>query len=186
MKITYSVLIAVLLASGAAQADQRIVTAQAVRAEDGDTLLIDIEGHEQRIQLAGIDAPEDVDNPKLQVDIKRSRLTQQDLLKLGRVATEQLKYLLTARAPFVLHFNPQKRDRYGRIPGDLINANGESIAAQMVDNGYAVVSRRGTPPELVKRLSELQHEALRQQRGLWGLYPDDSRRWAGIKTNPTK
>ena len=183
MKKNYLALLAALLFSHSALADERIIPGQDIAAEDGDTLVIVIDGKRQRIQLAGIDAPEDVDNPKLQVDIKRSQLSRETLLKMGQVATEQLKFLLKSQAPFVLHFNPQRRDRYGRIPGDIVNARGESIAAQMVNNGYAIVSRRSTPPDLIERLARLQHDALRQQRGLWGLYPQNSRRWAALAPN---
>jgi endonuclease YncB( thermonuclease family) len=161
-------------------AEERIVPQQDITAEDGDTLVIDIDGKQQRIQLSGIDAPEDVVNPKLQVDIKRSKLNQDELLKLGKIATEQLTYLLKTQAPFVLYYNPHKRDRYGRIPGDIVNAKGESIAAQMINNGYAIVSRRAVPAALIERLLPLQQKALQQQRGLWGLYPQNSRRWAAI------
>ena len=180
MKKYYPALLSMLLISASAISDERIVPLQDIAAEDGDTLTINLDGKRQRIQLTGIDAPEDVDNPKLQVDIKRSKLNREDLLKLGQVATEQLRYLLKSQAPFVLYYNPQKRDRYGRIPGDIVNAKGESIAAQMISNGYAIVSRRSVPAALIERLLPLQQKALQQQRGLWGLYPQNSRRWAAL------
>lgn len=163
-------------------AEQRLIPLSDIQVEDGDTLIVKIEGKTQRVQLTGIDAPEDIDNPKLQVDLSRTNLEKNKLLTLGKVATEQLRYLIKTHAPFILHFNPDKRDRYGRLPGDIVNSAGESISALMINNGYAVVTIRSTRPELVKRLKPLQQQALAEDKGLWGLYAEASRRWAGIKT----
>ena len=179
----YPALLALLLLPLVSLADERVVLESDIAAEDGDTLIINLDGRHQRIQLLAIDAPEDVVNPKLKVDVKRSKLSPETLLKLGKIATGQLEYLLKTQSSFVLHYNPHKRDRYGRIPGDIVNAKGESIAAQMVNNGYAIVSRRSVPAELIERLLPLQQKALAQQRGLWGLYPQTSRLWAALAPN---
>jgi len=164
-----------------AQTQQRFLPVSEIQVEDGDTLIVNIEGKSQRVQLSGIDAPEDIDNPKLQVDLSRTKLEKEHLLKLGKVATEQLRFLIKTNAPFILHFNPHKRDRYGRLPGDIVNNKGHSISALMIKNGYAAVTIRSTPASLVKRLKPLQQEAIDQGKGLWGLYTEASRLWAGIK-----
>ncbi len=185
-KMCYPLLLALSLLPTLTQANERLVTGADVTAQDGDTLIIKINGKKERIQLIGIDAPEDSENPKLQVDVQRTGLKRQTLLKLGKIATEQLRYLLRTQAPFVLYYNPEQRDRYGRIPGDIVNTRGESIAAQMVNNGYAIIIRRDTPPAIIARLTPLQQKALQQRRGLWGVYPEISRLWAGshLKQNP--
>ncbi|MCP4076944.1 MAG: hypothetical protein GY744_12270 [Gammaproteobacteria bacterium] len=161
-------------------ADERLLPQKDIQVEDGDTLIVNIKGKTQRIQLTGIDAPEDIENPKLKVDLSRTKLEQDKLLALGKVATEQLRFLITTHAPFILHFNPNKRDRYGRIPGDIVNAAGQSISALMINNGYAIVTIRSTDPKLVKRLKPLQQKAVDENYGLWGLYAKASRLWAGI------
>ena len=162
-------------------ADERLLPLSDIQVEDGDTLIVNIDGKTQRVQLAGIDAPEDIDNPKLQVDLKRTKLEKDKLLLLGQVATEQLRFLIKTEAPFILHFNPHKRDRYGRLPGDIVNSAGQSISALMIHNGYAVATTRSTRPELIKRLKPLQQKAQQEGKGLWGLYSKASRLWAGIK-----
>lgn len=164
-------------------ADQRLLPLSDIQVEDGDTLIVNIEGQTQRVQLTGIDAPEDIDNPKLQVDLSRTKLEKDRLLTLGKVATEQLRFLIKTNAPFILHFNPHKRDRYGRLPGDIVNSAGQSISALMINNGYAIATIRSTDPKLVKRLKPLQQKAQEEGKGLWGLYAEASRLWAGIKTS---
>ncbi len=173
------VLLTALLLAATAGAAERLTLESSIEVEDGDTLLIDIDGQQTRIQLAGIDAPEDSDNPKFRVDLKRTRLSAEQLLPLGRVATEQLRYLIREQGPFVLHFDPERKDRYGRTPGDLVNASGDSISAQMVANGYAIPLGRGLPADLARRLGALEARARADSKGLWGLYPQETRRWSG-------
>jgi len=168
-----------LLLSSTVSAAERITLESTIEVEDGDTLIIDIDGRRTRIQLAGIDAPEDSDNPKFRVDLRRTRLEPQQLLPLGKVATEQLRFLIREQGPFILHFDPQKQDRYGRTPGDLVDANGDSVAARMVANGYAIPLGRGLPADLAHRLGALEAQARAESKGLWGLYPQAARRWAG-------
>jgi micrococcal nuclease len=174
-----TLLLLTLLLSSPLFAAERITLESTIEVEDGDTLIIDIDGQRTRIQLAGIDAPEDRDNPKFRVDLRRTRLEPEQLLPLGRVATEQLRFLIREQGPFILHFDPQRPDRYGRTPGDLVNAQGDSVAAQMVANGYAIPLGRGLPADLAHRLGALEARARDDAKGLWGLYPQAARRWAG-------
>jgi len=161
-------------------AEQRLLPLSDIQVEDGDTLIVNIENKTLRIQLTGIDAPEDIDNPKLQVDLSRTKLEKDKLLLLGKVASEQLRFLVKNHAPFILHFNPNKRDRYGRLPGDIVNSAGQSISALMIKIGYSMVTKRSSDPELVKRLKPLQLKAQQEGKGLWGLYEKNSRLWAGL------
>ena len=77
-----------------------------LHVEDGDTVLIVIEGEEQRVQLTGIDAPEDTDNPKLQRDMQRTGLERERLLVLGQLSREYLRRLTKIGAPYTLHYQP--------------------------------------------------------------------------------
>ena len=161
-------------------ADERLLPLSDIQVEDGDTLILQIDGETQRIQLIGIDAPEDVENPKLKVDIARTKLTSEKLLALGEVATQQLRFLINNNAPFILHYNPDKRDRYGRLPGDIVNSTGQSMSVLMINNGYAIVTIRSTDTDLIQRLKPLQQKAMDEGKGLWGLNSEDSRLWAGV------
>lgn len=165
----------------ASQAQKRLVTASELQAEDGDTIIVSIDQKAYKIQLNGIDAPEDSDNPKLKVDLSRTRLEKGDLLAMGKLATEHLRFLISQNAPLKLHFNPAEKDRYGRIPGDLLNSDGLSLSELMVKNGFAIINSRSSSEELLQRLKPLQLDALAEGKGLWGHNSKASHAWAGIK-----
>lgn len=172
-----------LLSASGLQADERILTRSQIQLEDGDTLLIAIDGKQQRIQLQGIDAPEDSDNPKLKSDLARTGLNKDRLLELGKRATDHLRSLIQADAPYTLHYQPDQRDRYGRLVGDLSNANGHNLTELMVAAGYAQVTVKSIDPERLRLLIPLQQAALDRGTGLWGFDDKGSRLWAGIETS---
>ena len=180
---TFLLLSLLLVSTSALQADQKILSANDIVLEDGDTLLLDLNGEQQRIQLKGIDAPEDIDNPKLQSDLKRSGLERDRLLALGQRATEHLRSLTGNDASYTLQYDPGQRDRYGRLMGDLINHEGESLLTLMVTQGYAIVSVRAADAQQLEQLMPLQKTAIRMQQGLWGLDNEAARLWAGISAS---
>ena len=169
-----------LLTASALQAEQKTFSARDIALEDGDTLLLNINGEQQRIQLKGIDAPEDIDNPKLQSDLTRSGLDRERLLSLGHRATEHLRSLTRNDSAYTLQYDPAQRDRYGRLIGDVINHQGESLLTLMVTQGYAIVSVRAADAQQLAQLMPLQKAAIEMKQGLWGLDNEAARLWAGI------
>lgn len=176
-----TLLFSLLLAAVSLQADERTLSGSDIQLEDGDTLVISINGKQQRIQLDGIDAPEDTDNPKLQSDLTRTGLSKDTLLGLGQQATDHLRTLIQLDPPFTLHFQAEQRDRYGRLMGDVSNASGHSFAELMIQHGYAQIAVKSIDPAQLKLLMPLQKAALDMNKGLWGLDHKASRLWAGIK-----
>lgn len=166
------------------QAEPLSISAKDMQAEDGDTILVTDESKTYKIQLSGIDAPEDTENPKLNVDLARTKLQKDRLLAMGKLATDHLRLLIKDHSPFVLNFDPQKTDRYGRIPGEIVNLGGKTLSDMMIKDGFSIVTTRSTSDELLQRLQPLQIEALAEGKGLWGHDPIASRAWAGIKTTP--
>lgn len=151
-----------------------------IQVEDGDTVLIPIQGEPQRIQLAFIDAPESVDNPKLQRDLGRTGLERERLLTLGHAASVYLGRLLEQGAPWTLRYQPGKRDRYGRLFGDLQDQAGISLSDAMVRDGYARLLGRGAvPAERRSSLTAVQEQAAAAGKGLWELDAEATRAWAG-------
>ena len=134
--------------------------------EDGDTLIIISGSEEIRDQLAGIDAPEDVPNPKHQRDKERTGLDQ-ELLQLGQQATSHLAQLV-AKGQVRLEGGLQKKDRYGRVPMMAFTMDGRSINEAMIGDGYAVVL--GSYPmadELQKQWLQLEQTAVADGKGIW-------------------
>jgi len=165
-----------LSAPGMAQADPP-VTPEQVNIEDADTLLVEIAGTPYRIQLPGIDAPESSMNPKLQRDMQRTGMHADTLLPLGRSALNRVQELLPEFRPYRLLFDPRKKDRYGRTPGDLLDADGAPLSERLVREGFAIPA--GPAASDRPALREAAASARRDARGLWHSHPEATRAWAG-------
>ena len=154
------------------------VSADRITVEDGDTLLISFDDGVKRVQLIDIDAPEDTDNAKFKVDMKRTGLDYDTLYSLGAIATKHLRKLLAEEDGFELIYEPDRLDRYGRLLGDLKDMSGISISEKMVMNGYAIAKPSGMSNR-PHPYAALQQQAQLEKRGLWGLLPKQTRLWSG-------
>ncbi|MES9856320.1 MAG: thermonuclease family protein [Sedimenticola sp.] len=151
-----------------------------IKVEDGDTLVVNMESKSVRIQLIGIDAPEDVENPKLTKDLQRTALSKPTLMKIGEAATAHLKGLVTAGQKLHLMGDLTKQDRYGRLSALVFKDENHSLNAIMVEDGYAVVlGRYPIDPELKKRLMSREQSAIDRREGLWGSAPETTHAWHG-------
>lgn len=150
-----------------------------VAVEDGDTITIQVGQEVKRLQLSGIDAPEDVANPKLSKDMERTGLSAETLLKLGQAATDHLKGLVSENDPVSVTGDLSASDRYGRIPVQA-HAGGRSLNAAMVADGYAVVLGRAALETAERQqLETLQEAAQNERRGLWGAQREAALSWSG-------
>lgn len=183
----FAVGLAVVLASAGLQAEMQLVSPDLVAVEDADTLQVRVDSISYRIQLPGVDAPESVPNPKLLRDTERTGLDADTLLELGRRADQGLREQLSEFLPYRLSLDPEKRDKYGRVPGELINAAGQRLSVRMVAAGYAIPLRRGLDPAQEAELDEAMAGARDERRGLWGSHPDIFTAWAQpVTVAPTK
>ena len=175
----FSRLIAVglLLCFKQSGADTLKVDAEAIQVEDGDTLSVKLAEGVRRVQLIGIDAPEDTENPKFKVDRKRTGLSQETLLSLGIIATARLKKIIAGDGVYELRWMSPNPDKYGRMPGELFTLSGTSVNARMVEEGYAIA----LPGESTS-FQSLQQQAEIERRGLWGVLAKPTRLWAGVES----
>jgi len=172
-----------LFCAGQLPAEPVTVAAQEVTVEDADTLSVLIDGETVRLQLAGIDAPEDVQNPKLQRDLERTGMPADQLLALGVAASEGARSLLPQFAPFLVRYDPEARDRYGRVPGDLIDREGRRFSLRLVEEGLA----RPLPVDGGAEAADFAAAAAAARaagRGLWGSHPEAFAAWAGVGVRP--
>ena len=102
------------------------------RVIDGDTVDCDIDLgfsvilHKQRIRLYGIDTPE-------------SRTRDKVEKKYGLLAKQFLKdFIANAGDKVTIETSKEKRGKFGRILGKLINSEGECVNDIMCDLGHAV------------------------------------------------
>ena len=98
-----------------------------IRVIDGDTvdLLIDLGfdvSVKKRIRLANIDAPE-------------VRTRDKEEKKKGFKSKDKLSHLLYERGNLILL--SKKIGKYGRVIGEILNEDGQSLNEAMVDGGFA-------------------------------------------------
>jgi len=167
-----------VLGSAGLFAGMQQVVPDRVEVEDADTLRVEVGGTAYRIQLPGVDAPESVPNPKLLRDVERTGLDADTLLGLGRQADRGLRDLLAGFAPFSLNFDPEERDKYGRVPGDLVRSDGQRMSVRLVETGFAMPLSRAPDPALHAELEAAMVMAREQRRGLWGSHPNTFTAWA--------
>jgi len=148
--------------------------------KDGDTILVTHDGKQVQLQLLGIDAPEDVSNPKLQRDMERTQQSQDQLLAIGRLATKHLTQLAARGSSIMVEADMDRRDRYGRIPAMVSNSTGRSLNTAMVEDGYAVVmGRYPFDAKLKAAMQKQQESAINNRLGLWGSNPEVTTAWGG-------
>lgn len=167
-----------LIMPGSAFATQADISYPLEKIEDGDTLVLSIEGESVRVQLLGIDAPEDTDNPKFKSDLNKTELEADELVLLGKAATEHMKTLVKEGDMILIRGELRTPDRYGRTPAIASNAEGRGLSEAMVQDGFAIAM----PPseedsDFIRRLGRLERFSRKSNNGLWGRYPDLARDW---------
>jgi endonuclease YncB( thermonuclease family) len=153
---------ALLLFGACVQATEIAIPAADVEVEDGDTIIIKLDGKQTHIQLSGIDAPEDKDNPKLALDIKRTGLEHLALVSLGQAATEHLTKLIQASDQVLIDLEGAEKDRYGRLNLLVKDSQGNSLNETMVKDGYAIGLKTAN-----QTFKDLQEAARTNKLGLW-------------------
>ncbi|MFN7150141.1 MAG: thermonuclease family protein, partial [Microthrixaceae bacterium] len=113
--------------SGAPGSAEDAVQANAVveRVVDGDTLVVVVDGAEERVRLIGMNTPESVDR-------------RRPVMCFGKEASAHLDELVPAGTPVRLERDVEVRDRYDRLLAYLYRASdGLFVNLAMVTDGYA-------------------------------------------------
>jgi micrococcal nuclease len=129
--------------------------ATVVRVVDGDTVVVDAAGVDERVRLIGIDTPESVD---------RNR----PVMCFGPEATEHLTELLPEGTAVRLERDVEARDRYDRLLAYLYRAeDGMFVNMAMVSDGYA--QEYPFPPNVEHRAGfrAAEREARTRGAGAW-------------------
>ncbi len=126
------------------------------RVVDGDTIIVETGGVEERVRLIGIDTPESV-KPGTEVEC------------YGKEASEQTKDLLPEGTEVVLERDVEARDRYDRLLAYVHRASdGLFVNESLVSDGYA---QPATYPPNVAHTDEFVaagQAARGHNLGLWG------------------
>ena len=148
------------LRSSAAADTSRMLRAEVVGHVDGDTVRVRIENPPpplrviETIRFIGVDTPETV-HPNRQAEY------------FGQEASEFTRFHLYGKNVF-LAFDWDLRDRYGRLLAYIYTEQGHCFNAQLIQEGYGHAYLR-FPFQFTEEFRNLEQDARRQQRGLWGL-----------------
>jgi micrococcal nuclease len=134
-----------------------IVAANATvtRVVDGDTVVVDIDGHGETLRLIGVDTPETV-KPNSPVEC------------FGPQASAFTKHLLPKGTPLRLERDVEARDDYGRLLVYVYTAADNTLVnLELVEQGYATLL---TFPPNVAHVDEFVAAARFAQRADLGLW----------------
>jgi len=134
------------------------VPATVKRVVDGDTLVVDLGGVEERVRLIGIDTPESV-HP----DASRN-------VPYGEVASAYTKSRLDGQS-VALEFDVEERDQYGRLLA-YIWIGDELFNETLVLEGHAQVSTYPPNVRYVELFTSAQNAARETEKGVWGIEAD--------------
>jgi micrococcal nuclease len=131
------------------------------RVVDGDTIVVNINGQDEKIRLIGVNTPESVD-PRKPVEC------------FGLEASKYTKTLLENQS-VILESDPTQgdTDKYGRLlryvllPGTSATINPTNINLKLIQDGYAHEYTYNKPYKYQKQFKQAQSDASSAQRGLW-------------------
>jgi len=139
-----------------------------VRVYDGDTFKCKLEnGEEVKVRLIGIDTPESRRNRKAYRDAEKSGKSVEDIVRLGKMASEFTKKLIPPGTLVYLETDVQLHDRYGRLLAYVYLPDGRMLNEVLVEEGYATVYTFPPNVKYAERFVKLQRKAMKERRGLW-------------------
>lgn len=124
-----------------------------IRVVDGDTIIVEFDGKEERVRLIGIDTPESV-HPDGTKNIEE-----------GKIASEYTKAKLEGKE-VELEFDVQERDQYGRLLA-YVWLGGEMYNKALLSEGYAQIATYPPNVKYVDDFVELQRISKENKKGLW-------------------
>lgn len=127
--------------------------ARVIRAVDGDTALVRVEGHAEYVRYIGVDTPETV-KPGVPVQCGGPRASAYD----HRVVDGRTVRLV---------FDRERRDDYGRLLA-YVHTRGRFVNAELVRHGLARPLPYAPNTAHAALFARLADRAGRRGRGLWG------------------
>jgi len=119
---------------------------------DGDTVVLSNHAH---LRYAGINALE--------------LHTDTGIPQPFAVEATELNKKLTLNKVLYLRLVPQKRDRFGRLLGDLFYPNGTSVSELLLRSGYVLVCYYRDSSFLFRKYLKIQRQVIRKNLGIFRL-----------------
>lgn len=178
LHITWAILSVIMLFAGmiigyvvkptgyqSAEDDGTFPLALCTRVIDGDTIVIEWMGNEERVRVLGIDAPETRRTRGLRAQAELLGMDPEFLLRYGDIATKAVEnFVLNRKVRLVFPENEILRDNFGRLLC-YVEIQGMDIGERLLLWGHAIVYEAPHPREEAYRL--FQEEAMKQRRGIW-------------------
>ncbi len=127
-----------------------------VRVVDGDTLVVDLGGQEERVRLLNIDTPETV-HPSRPVEC------------MGPEATERMEELVSPGDQLVLEFDQERTDQYDRLLAGVY-ADDVFVNEQMARDGFGAPVHYAPNDRFLSQIEEAWEQA--EAEGA-GVFADD-------------
>jgi len=124
-----------------------------IRVVDGDTIVVEYKGNEEKVRLIGVDTPESV-HPN---EVKNT----EEGIKTSNYTKERLNGKTVE-----LELDVQERDKYGRILA-YVYIDGEMYNKELLRLGYAKVATYPPNVKYVDYFTKIQEEARENKVGLW-------------------
>ncbi len=146
-------------------------TYKVIKIDDGDTIVVDMDGVEETIRFIGVDTPETKD-PRKPVQC------------FGKAASEFTKQQI-GDGPVKLEADPTNtnRDRYDRLLRYVYLPDGTLLNAKLIENGYGF-AYVGFPFQKMEEFVQKQNSARDNNRGLWAGCKPLKNEYGGFTSNP--
>lgn len=126
-----------------------------VRIIDGDTIVVEINGIEEKVRLIGVDTPESLDSrKKVECFGKEASLFTTNLLENTSVYLED-------------DSTQNDRDKYGRLLRYVFLSNGTFINETLIAEGYGHEYTYRTHYNYRDEFKVAEETALHNRKGLW-------------------
>lgn len=141
-----------------------------LEVDDGDTILVDMNGAREKVRFIGVDTPETKD-PRKAVQC------------FGRAAGEFTKGLI-GNSAVRLEADPlnTNRDRYNRLLRYVYLPDGTLVNAEIIRQGYGF-AYLSFPFTKTDEFRDLQTEARQQNKGLWSSCTPTENQYGGFTSN---
>ncbi len=131
-------------------------TAVVSRVVDGDTIVIDLGGQQEKVRLIGIDTPE-------------TKSPTKPVQCYGKEASAHMAELLPSGTPVRLERDVEERDKYGRLLAYVYRvSDGLFVNLDLAQGGYADALRIAPNVAHAEEFQAAVDGAHRQDSGLWG------------------
>jgi len=141
--------------------------ATVVQVVDGDTLRIEMDGHEESVRLIGIDTPESKLNKKAKKDSIKTNYDIETITAMGKEAARYVRTLVRKGDTVGIELDVQKRDKYNRLLVYAYLSDGKMLNEEIVKAGYANIMTYPPNVRYQDRFVRAYREARDTKRGLY-------------------